>query len=97
MADRIRLTVSQIQSTASTFKNDSDEINSILSTLTSEKNKLLAAWEGDSAKAFSDEFENMAPKIRDFSTLVGQVGNQLNKAGRDMQDTDTRLASSLRK
>jgi WXG100 family type VII secretion target len=96
MADRIKLTVSEIERTSNTFIKDSQEILSILNALTTGKNTLLGGWDGDSANAFSNQFDQFSPKVKQFANLIEEVGQNLNRAGLDMQQTDTAIANSFR-
>jgi WXG100 family type VII secretion target len=95
MADRIRLTVSDINRTAAVFTKDSQEIISMLNALTNEKNNLVSNWEGDSSRAFSGEFDQFVPQVRQFAQLIEQIGQQLKNAGQTLQETDTQVASAL--
>ncbi|MCR3760838.1 WXG100 family type VII secretion target [Clostridium felsineum] len=95
MADKIRLSVTEMTASAGVFTKNGNEIESMLRTLTSEKNKLVASWEGDSSKAFSAEFEQFAPQVTQFAKLIEQIGQQLKQAAQTMQETDARVASSL--
>jgi WXG100 family type VII secretion target len=97
MADRIRLTVSQAQQTASVFKNNSNELQTLLNKLTSTKNSLVADWEGDSSQAFSQEFDRLAQVVKQFVELINNTGIQVDNAGKEIQQTDTAVASSLRR
>ncbi|AAK78027.1 WXG100 family type VII secretion target [Clostridium acetobutylicum] len=95
MADKIRLTVSEIDHTASVFAKNGQDIENVLKALTNEKNKLVSSWEGDAAKAFSSEFDQFAPQVTQFAKLVEQIGQQLKSASKTMQDTDAKVASAL--
>lgn len=97
MADKIRLTVSQASQTASVFKNNSNELQSMLSALTSAKNSLISEWEGDSSKAFSEEFDRLSQIVKQFIELIYNTGTQVDNAGKEIQQTDTVVASSLRR
>ena len=97
MADRIRLTVSETQQAANIFSRNSQELITMLNSLTSEKNALMAGWLGDSANAFSGEFDKLSQIVNQFAQFINQTGQQIQNAGQKMQETDTRVSSTLQR
>ncbi|MCR3758703.1 WXG100 family type VII secretion target [Clostridium felsineum] len=95
MADKIKLTVSEINKMSNLFLQDSHELNSILKELTSQKNILRNGWSGESSKAFLDSYEELTKQVEKFVTVIEKKGTQLINVGKAMQQADSSVGAQI--
>jgi len=96
MADKIRLSGGEANSQASKMTNSA-------STIKSEVNKLKTIvdgsrdwWEGDSQKAFTDEFTKYKSEVDKMIDCVNKYADLLKKAVQLQQQADADIARQMR-
>lgn len=95
MADIIRLTAAEVQAVAAKFASASEETEALVGSLSSEVSSMSSGWEGDAYNRFSENFAEIAKKMKDIVEMYQGLGKQLEGVIKTMQETDAGLASSM--
>lgn len=93
---RIKLTPDELRTSAEKYTTGSEQIDEILSTLTTEQGVIGDNWEGTAFDSFQEQFDELSPKIREFSELLQSINEQLNKVAEIIEQTDADIASQIR-
>lgn len=97
MAGIIKMSPEEVKTIAKTYGQSSTEIEDILSKLQNAQTRLAAEWEGDSFGAFEEQFNKLAPKVRDFAELMMEINTQLNGVAKILDDTDKQIGTNIKK
>lgn len=92
---RIKLTPDELRTSSQKYTQGSQEIEQILNTLTTEQGTIRENWEGNAFASFDNQFTELTPKIREFSELLQQINEQLNKVATIVEQTDQDIASQI--
>lgn len=88
MAGQIRITPEQLISQAKAYLKGSQEVDTVLRNLESTTNQIASEWEGQAFKQYQAQFEQLKPKVRQFSELLQQINGQLNSAAKTLDQAD---------
>lgn len=91
----IKLTPAELRTSAVKYQNGSEEINSILQSLTQEQEVIRSNWSGNSFDSFDNQFNELSPKIQQFSQLLQDINAQLIKVADIIEETDNSIASQI--
>lgn len=92
----IKLTPDDLRGSAEKYTAGSEQIDEILSTLKTEQGVISDNWEGSAFKSFEEQFNELTPKIQEFSELLQSINEQLNKVAEIIEQTDADIASQIR-
>ena len=92
---QIKLTPEALRASALKYSSGSEEIDQILSSLTNEQAVIDANWDGTAFDSFEAQFNELSPKIREFSQLLSDIHAQLNKVADIIEQTDQDIASQI--
>ena len=70
----------EVMDTAGKYLEGSKTIDELLQMLDSEQQKLEENWEGGAFDSFADQYDELKPKIQDFSELLSDINEQLKNA-----------------
>lgn len=97
MADRIKLSPSELRTSAQKYTEGSQQVNEILQKLQSEQNTISSNWEGSGFESFDAQFSALKPKVSEFAELLEQINQQLNQVAQIMEETDQNISSAIGK
>lgn len=92
---RIKLTPDELRTSAQKYTQGSEEVTQVLNTLIQEQATIAENWEGFAFDSFEKQFNELAPKIREFSELLQEINQQLNKVAEIVEQTDQDIASQI--
>lgn len=92
---QIKLTPEELRTSAQKYVQGSQDIDQILSSLTQEQATIDANWDGSAFDSFDNQFNELTPKIREFSQLLSDIHAQLNKVADIIEQTDQDIASQI--
>jgi WXG100 family type VII secretion target len=95
MAGQIRMTPAELKSKAARYGQSSQQIDQILRDLTNLQGQLRSEWEGKAFDRFDDQFNQLSPKVRDFSMLMDEIKVQLEKTADALEQTDEQLSRNF--
>lgn len=95
MSGQIRMSPEQLKSRANRYGQGSQQIDQVLRDLTNLQNELRAEWEGRAFERFDDQFNQLSPKVQNFSQLLEEIKNQLIKTADAVAQQDEALSRNF--
>lgn len=80
----------RLESVASTFDAKKSETESIISALRSTMNNLDAEWDGVAQNKFYAQWNEMIPKMTQFTNLLGEISSELRRIAQVFREADER-------
>jgi WXG100 family type VII secretion target len=87
----------QARGVSNSIKNKGHSARDLVNQLDREIKAVEAWWQGDSAKAFIDEFQRLKPSFDKMVECVDNISIQLNKVADIKEQGDKDIANQLRK
>jgi WXG100 family type VII secretion target len=53
-------------------------------------------WEGESSRAFSEQYQTLRPSFIQMQQLLDDISAQLNSTAKALEDADQQIASQIR-
>ncbi len=95
MAEVIKITYSELESAANTFKTNADAIDTIITELSQKLGEVDSTWTGASKNAFYEQFETCKQNLMQFPDLLVGFAERLENAANTMRDADTQVGSQI--
>lgn len=95
MAGQIRMTPIQLREDAKKYGTSSEQINAMLKELASLQDKLRSEWEGRAFDQFDVQFEQLKPKVGQFSELLKAIQGQLEFTANAVEQHDMELSKNF--
>jgi WXG100 family type VII secretion target len=96
MSGIIRVTPAELEAMSARYNNESGQVEEQLVRLDDMIDQLQAMWEGESSRAFADQYVSLRPAIVDMQRLLNEVSVQLKSTAHALQDADSQIASQIR-
>ncbi|ASV67178.1 MULTISPECIES: WXG100 family type VII secretion target [Cytobacillus] len=96
MSGIIRVTPAELEAMSARYNNESSQVEDQLSRLDRMIDELQSMWEGESSRAFADQYVALRPSIVDMQRLLTEVSVQLKNTGHALADADSQIASQIR-
>ena len=80
----------RLESVAHTFDGKKSETESIVSALRSTMDGLDAEWDGVAQNKFYAEWNEMIPKMNQFTDLLGEISSELRRIAQVFREADER-------
>lgn len=87
----------QARGVASSIKNKGNNARDLINQLDREIKSVEGWWQGDSARAFVDEFNELKPSLDKLVECVNNISLNLNKVADIKEQSERDIASALRK
>ena len=81
----------RLESVAGTFEAKKSETETLIQTLRSTMNNLDAEWDGVAQNKFYAEWNEMLPKMTQFTDLLEQIASELRRIAQVFRETDERV------
>jgi WXG100 family type VII secretion target len=95
VAGRIKLSPDELRVSSEKYRSGSGDISQILTSLTNEQGVIRENWEGSAFESFDNQFNELSPKIREFSELLDQIYAQLQKVAEIIEQTDQDISAQI--
>ena len=92
---QIKLTPEDLRQSAQRYAQGSQDIDQILTNLTHEQQVIDANWDGSAFDSFEAQFNELSPKIKQFSQLLEEINAQLIKVADIVEQTDQDIAAQI--
>jgi len=92
LENQIRMSPGQMRDRSNQYKNEAEEINTVIGKLTSLINQLQTEWEGSASVSFANQYEQLKPSFINMKDLVLQIADQLQKTATIYEHNDNELA-----
>lgn len=91
----INIELDDIRDKADSFRDESDNQETLISDCDSLLSEIMEVWEGEAAKAFEAQWEELKPSLQSAVELLESIGTQLDGVADTMEETDAQLADSM--
>lgn len=91
----IKMTPEQLRSSATQYQRGSQSVTEVLNQLTRTQQEIEADWQGHGFDRFNQEFQKLAPKIRQFAELLEEINHKLDQSADAMENTDQQIAGQF--
>ena len=81
----------RLEAVAHTFDAKKSETESMINELRSTMHNLDAEWDGVAQNKFYAEWNEMLPKMNQFTSLLGQISSELRRIAQVFRETDERV------
>ena len=95
MAGQIRMTPEQLRNDAKRYGTSSAQIEAILTDLSNLQDKFRSEWEGKAFEQFDVQFEQLTPKVQQFSKLLEEIQGQLQTTANAVEQHDLELSRNF--
>lgn len=95
MAGQIRMTPAELKTRAQKYGSSGEQIDAMLTELVSLQDQLRSEWEGKAFEQFDVQFEQLKPKVGQFSELLKQIQKQLNATADAVEEHDLQLSKNF--
>ena len=96
MSGIIRVTPAELEAMSSRYSNESAQVEEQISRLNGMIEELQSMWEGESSRAFADQYVALRPSFEDMAKLLEDVSLQLKNTAHALADADRQIASQIR-
>ncbi|MFC0273104.1 WXG100 family type VII secretion target [Metabacillus herbersteinensis] len=96
MSGIIRVTPAELVDMSTRYNAESGQVGEQITRLDSMISQLQGMWEGESSRAFAEQYEGLKPSIIQMQQLLEEVSRQLNSTARAIEDADQQIASQIR-
>ncbi len=87
----------QARGAANSIKNKGNNARDIVNQLDREIKAVEGWWQGESAKAFVDEFNQLKPSLDKLVECVNNISAQLNRIAEIKEQSERDMAAQLRR
>jgi WXG100 family type VII secretion target len=81
----------RLNAVAGTFSSQKTETESILSALRGTMDSLEAEWEGVAQNKFYTQWNEMLPRMNQFTALLGEIASELRRIAEVFRETDEQV------
>lgn len=95
MSGQIKMSPAELQLRAKDYGSGAEQITTVLNKLESLQSDLRLQWEGKAFNSFDQQFEELRPKVNNFSLLLQEIQQQLEKTANAMEEQDQALSQNF--
>lgn len=95
MAGQIRMSPEELQTKAKRYGQGSEQIDQVLADLSNLQEELRGEWEGRAFDQFDVQFQQLKPKVKEFSALMIEIQDQLTKTAEAVAQQDEALSRNF--
>ena len=88
---RIVVSPARLEAVARTFDDKKAETENIINALRGTMDGLDAEWDGVAQNKFYTEWNEMIPKMNQFTSLLGEIASELRRIAQVFRETDERV------
>lgn len=96
MSGIIRVTPAELEAMSARYNNESSQVEDQISRLDRMIDELQGMWEGESSRAFAEQYVSLRPSFVEMQRLLNDVSIQLKNTGHALADADNQIASQIR-
>jgi WXG100 family type VII secretion target len=96
MSGIIRVTPAELVSMSNRYSSESSQVGEQVSRLDTMIRELEGMWEGESSRAFSEQYQTLRPSFIQMQQLLDDISSQLNSTAKALEDADQQIASQIR-
>lgn len=96
MASQIRMTPDTMRTRAGEYSAQSDLVGEVISKMDTLLDQLQSEWEGDSARAYAEKYDELKPGFIKAQELIMEISQALSKTADVVERTDAEIAAQYR-
>ena len=96
MAGQIRMTPDQMRQRSAEVRTQGETFQDVINRMQNIINELQTEWEGESSRAFAEQFNRLKPAFNDMRQLIDDIGTQLNSTAVAVEQLDRDIAGKFR-
>ncbi|KLV26713.1 WXG100 family type VII secretion target [Niallia circulans] len=96
MSGIIRVTPEELVGMANRYSSEGSQVGDQISRLDNMIQELESMWEGQSSRAFSEQYQSLRPSFVDMQQLLEEISSQLNSTAKALEDADAQIANQIR-
>lgn len=96
MSGIIRVTPAELEAMSARYGNESAQVEDQIGRLDGMIKELQGMWEGESSRAFAEQYDSLRPSFVDMSRLLQDISTQLKNTSQALEDADRQIASQIR-
>ncbi|WP_121662335.1 WXG100 family type VII secretion target [Metabacillus litoralis] len=97
MSGTIRVTPEELEQVADLYGKEGVEVQDQIVRLDKMIERLVGMWEGESSRAFQDQYVMLRPSFVDMQELLDSINLQLKSTAQALRDADADIASQIRR
>ncbi|WP_373895106.1 WXG100 family type VII secretion target [Virgibacillus sp. CBA3643] len=95
MAGQITMSPEELKAKSKRYGQGSEQIDQVLQDLTTLQGELEGEWKGRAFEQFEMQFEQLKPKVKEFSQLMLEIQNQLTNTAEAVAEQDEALSRNF--
>jgi WXG100 family type VII secretion target len=92
---QIKMTPEMLRQQSTVYRNGSQTIMELLQQLQQVQMEMGEQWSGAAWQSFSDQYEQLRPKVQSFSDLLGSIESQLQQVAATVEHFDQEIARNI--
>ncbi|MGF2617794.1 WXG100 family type VII secretion target [Rossellomorea vietnamensis] len=96
MSGIIRVTPAELISMSNRYTSESSQVGEQISRLDNMISELEGMWEGESSRAFAEQYQTLRPSFLQMQQLLEDISMQLNSTAKSLEDADAQIANQIR-
>lgn len=96
MSNLIQVTPEQLRENGTSFMQYSEEVGSVVENTQSLTNQMAELWKGAASDEFIAQYNELKPKMDQFTQLLHDIGVQVQKVGDALENADQEVAKGIR-
>ncbi|AYV69411.1 MULTISPECIES: WXG100 family type VII secretion target [Niallia] len=96
MSGIIRVTPEELVGMADRYSSEGSQVGDQISRLDNMIQELETMWEGQSSRAFSEQYQSLRPSFVDMQQLLEEISSQLKSTAKALEDADAQIANQIR-
>ena len=96
MASQIRISPEEMRSRASSYRNEGENLEQIITNMDTLLTQLQSEWEGAASQSYAERYEALKPGFVKARELVEEIAVSLETVASTMEQTDADIASAFR-
>lgn len=88
--------LTELEAMSNRYGSESAQVEEQISRLDNMIQELQSMWEGESSRAFADQYATLRPSIQDMQRLLQDVSVQLKNTAHALADADRQIAGQIR-
>ncbi|KUP09448.1 hypothetical protein Q75_00560 [Bacillus coahuilensis p1.1.43] len=96
MSGIIRVTPAELVNMSHRYKNESSQVEEQVVRLDNMISDLESMWEGESSRAFSEQYQTLRPSFVQMQRLLDDISIQLANTSKSLEDADAQIANQIR-
>jgi len=92
---QIKMTPEMLRQQSTVYRNGSQTIMELLQQLQQVQMEMGEQWSGAAWQSFSEQYEQLRPKVQSFSDLLGSIESQLQQVATTVEHFDQEIARNI--